>query len=562
MFMRLIIVNNRYLFSKMFFLFAQIMLTVNYLRSPSLGFVGLINILIVPGMLILAAIGISDIDRLHGFVKDIDWRNLGPTISYKIISLFLFVFLVVFTGLVSLKANIHAPLMMLIVFLSSAYLLMLYFEFSGKLNRAAYIFFFCFPLLNLLEYWLGLNKETFVGLFVFTPTTFFSLSLFLGLIIMFFRKKIVLSGFQIMAMLCLFMLLGSGLISALFSVEPGRSFNEYVLQYLYPILMFPVVFFSIDSFEKIKKLSNVLIVSVTLSVGTFFYLVQRFGGGFSSLIGIYKASITSGLSSGILAILLMSVFPLVLFMIFSEKERLRKRMYFGILLAFTLLVFLSFSRSAVLAFLLGMFVLILFVRNRAFLLTIAVIGVFLFMISFSFLSNPALNRYASLARGLSFSSARVRLDAWSGSVAMIKDHSIFGIGAGMWDKYVANYCPTQHINLRVKGGNWARGYILDPHNMFLRIYLETGLLGIISWCSFIVLSIISAIKMLMARRKHFSERYYLGLSFLVFMIANIAHSMTNGDMFVGVLFMYGMIFWGICGMFFRATTLMENSRLK
>jgi len=536
------------------FLLAQAIFTINYLRLPAFGFVGLLKALMLPAILLAFCIAIN-----MDIFKDIEWRKAKPTVSHKVMIFFLLGFLGIFSGLSLLTINLHIPLVMLIVCLSISYLWMLYFEFSGNLDKAVYIFFICFPLLNLAEYWLGITKQTFEGGIVFTPTVFFLLSLFLGIFIQARANKIVLSRIQIAAFICLGVFLLSGLVSASLSIAPWESFCEYILQYIYPMLMLPIVFLSINSIEKIKKCINILILSSTFNVVLFFYLFQRFGQGVTNIIDVYGASLTSGISSGTMGNLVLFIFPLILFMIFTERNNVRRCIYGVVFLLGSFLLTITFSRSDLISFLLGTMVFVFTRKIKESLIIIAIVGLLLAAISFLLLGDAASNRYLTILSGFKDISSQARLNAWSGAVDMIKDYPIFGIGAGMWDKYVSQYVPTQHINFLISEGKWAKGYIVDPHNLFLKIYLEAGIVGFLSWIGFIVVSITGAFTFISQSFSKSKYMFYLGIVFLAFIIANSTKQMS-GWRFVNSegIFLSSLVYWGINGLFFRAININET----
>ncbi|MBU1037390.1 O-antigen ligase family protein [Patescibacteria group bacterium] len=535
--------KNIYAFSSILFLLAQIFFTINYYKLPSFGFIGLIKSLLLPAILIFTAVIISN----RRFLNDIKWKSLGPVFSYRIMALFFPALLIIYYALNFLKVQVHIPLMMLIVVLSTAYLVMVCFEFSAGLDRAVYVFFVCFPLLNLLEYWLHINKEMFGGGIIFTPTVFFMFTLFLGLFVEINRKKIVLTGLQMAIFVCLGIFLLSGLISSILSIFPWESFCQYLLSYFYPILLLPIVFCAIDSDSKRSFFIKIIIAALVLHIIISFYLLQRFGGGFSNLISVYAASLATGFTSGVLATMILSAFPLILFAIFSSRDILSKARCFACFLFFCLILLATLSRSALASFLLGLSVLFLSERTRKWFVALILSGLIFALLFSPLLAN---SRYATILTGLKDSSSRAYFNAWSGAIDMLKDYPIFGIGTGMWDKYVANYVPTQHINLKIKEGVWARGYIIDPHNFYLLTFLETGLFGFMSWIGFIVLSVVLVLKNIRNSFSQIGAKYYLGISFLVFLVANASMQLTGWRLTDG-LFLLGVFYWGIFGLFLR-----------
>ena len=533
------------------FLLSLVLLLRNILKLPSFGFTGLIFGSLLPAILFFAGLLTLKPDlRLN-----LDRANLQAKISYKVIIVSSLGLFFLCYPLNSFTFDLHIPLMMLIVFLSFAYLGMLYCQFSGKLDWAVYIFFLCFPLLNLMEYWFGISKEGFEEGFVLTPVIFFLLSLFLGLLVKIRRVEINLRGIQIAIFVCLAMFLLSGFISSLFSAAPNASFNEFVLKYIYPFLMFPVVFFAVDSKRTMRTLINVLIVFFTINILISFYVFQRFGAGFLTLLSIYNGSFAGGLSSVGIASLLVSLLPPVLFMLFSEQDGRAKWIYATLSLLFFLMLIATFSRSAFLSASLGFALLFVFKEIRKTLVSLIIVLAVIVSLSYPLLAN---SRYMTLLGGFQDYSSQAHFKLWVGAAEMIKDYPIFGIGAGMWSQYVAQYCEPLRINLEIGKGVFARGYHPDPHNFYLETYLETGVAGLAAWLSFIVLSVALSVKLIRSRPIQSGERSCLGVLFLMFILTQAARNMTTGILFVQGLYFYGFIFWGVYGLFFRAACLDET----
>ena len=71
------------------------------------------------------------------------------------------------------------------------------------------------------------------------------------------------------------------------------------------------------------------------------------------------------------------------------------------------------------------------------------------------------------------SSLESRLMIWQSAWTIIKDHSLIGIGPGMFQKYYLDYQAKFPPYLE-----WA---VPQPHNIFLAFWLQTGLLGLIGF---------------------------------------------------------------------------------
>jgi len=349
----------------------------------------------------------------------------------------------------------------------------------------------------------------------------------------------------------------SGLVSALLSVSPMESLREYVLQYVYSMLMLPVVFLSIDSFKKINVFINILIISLLMNIILFFYMFQRFGTGLTSLLDMYGAGLASGITSDAMGLLILFTFPLVLLMFSQESNVKRRSIYAGLYLLMALLMIVTFSRTNLICFVLGSSVFLFTRKIKEVSIAMIVLGLLFGVVFGVLLTDPQTNRYLTIFSGFNDFSSQARFNGWLGAAEMIKAHPFFGIGTGMWGYYVANHVPPQHINLMIQGGKWAMGYIADPHNFYLLTYLETGIIGFLSWLSFICLCLVAAFKLVLSKGKSF----YPGIAFLSFLIANTANQLT-GWRFVASFngfFLSSLVYWGIIGLFLRSISLKEKA---
>ncbi len=108
--------------------------------------------------------------------------------------------------------------------------------------------------------------------------------------------------------------------------------------------------------------------------------------------------------------------------------------------------------------------------------------------------------------GSASGTAARRMDFYRTTLAAIPDHPLFGSGIGSWSKFYF--------------GNDQRNY---PHNLFLEITFEEGLLGLTAFLALLILVELSISRMLSA-----SHSYFLVLGLLVFYC--LAVSLFSGDL--------------------------------
>ena len=80
-------------------------------------------------------------------------------------------------------------------------------------------------------------------------------------------------------------------------------------------------------------------------------------------------------------------------------------------------------------------------------------------------------------------SSNVRFYIWSTSLEMIKKEPIFGIGLSNYQNYFGNLTKD-----RVNYPEFITPQALTAHNLFLQLYLTTGLIGLVTFLSLVIFS--------------------------------------------------------------------------
>jgi O-antigen ligase len=87
-----------------------------------------------------------------------------------------------------------------------------------------------------------------------------------------------------------------------------------------------------------------------------------------------------------------------------------------------------------------------------------------------------------------------RLKVWGSTLEMIKDHPITGVGAGNWQLEISKYLPD--LNFTQKEMNWGR-----PHNDYLWVLSEKGIVGFLLYLSIFCISFFYAFQILRGKGK-------------------------------------------------------------
>lgn len=149
----------------------------------------------------------------------------------------------------------------------------------------------------------------------------------------------------------------------------------------------------------------------------------------------------------------------------------------------------------------------------------------------------------------SYDSERILL--WISSINMFIDHPIFGVGFSNWGKaYVSHYISPL-----------AQEPCLNhPHNLYLILLSETGLVGFVSFFSFIIWQVKESLK--------YSEMHYrvngpsinIGDMFIIMIVGALIHNMVEINMVLRDFMLMYFYIWGICCIEFKRND--KKSRLE
>ncbi len=121
-----------------------------------------------------------------------------------------------------------------------------------------------------------------------------------------------------------------------------------------------------------------------------------------------------------------------------------------------------------------------------------------------------------------------RLWVWQAAFAMIRDHTLFGIGL---DQFLYTY-PRYRLPEA-----WREPYLSHPHNEVLDFWLQLGLLGL-GWIIWVVVTTVRTLLAVM--RKADARRRVLALVVLMSMVGALAHGMLDNMFFLPDL---ALLFW-------------------
>lgn len=368
----------------------------------------------------------------------------------------------------------------------------------------------------------------------------------LGLLFFLQRKKQLLtSGIRRMVEIILWLFLGFFLLSFWFTKMSGYGIGSLVSIVSGILLFFMISRMPISRREIGWLLQGIVFVAGISSIlGGIAYAVQgfdRFAGTFWEIGRIYDAFPNAW------ANFLILILPINIYFLFIIKTKL-ENFLFGINLALILSgLFLSFSRGAWLTltvlFFIALFVLIwgisVFTDIRRQVLRV---GIFIALSVFLTFGIQGLRDKAqeitfftekvTLNANEGMSSLNERLDFWRGSLEIIKKNPVFGSGP---DSFQFVFPVFQKELLAISP---------HPHNLFLKIASENGLIAASLLVLFFVLFaiiILSNLKRIKPGRKALSIA-------LIFSITGaLIHNTTDFNLnFIA----NSLLFWFFCGILF------------
>jgi len=259
------------------------------------------------------------------------------------------------------------------------------------------------------------------------------------------------------------------------------------------------------SFDKIISLKEIVrLLSIFLIYLSSFYLIKKkkdfvllvktiiFSAIIPGLLSAYQYFTHTGLSVPMENIynriygtfahpnlfayyLVIPITLAILIFLIGKKEKIINISILGLSVLFIILLGLTFTRGAWLAFVL-ITLIIGAIQYRALLISVVII----FLMSYV-LIPPIHSRINDLHEAKKGNSIEWRQNLWRDALGYIKDEPILGYGVGTANKLI----------LEKRGERMGSS---DPHNDYLKITLESGLLGLFSYLILATVTMLHLIK--------------------------------------------------------------------
>jgi O-antigen ligase len=274
-------------------------------------------------------------------------------------------------------------------------------------------------------------------------------------------------------------------ISTIFSEHFFEGTEKIIQQSVFFLVAY--IFFSLlKDIRYVKTYINSLIaVSLILASSSIYQFAL---GGFQIVdftLGVrYRvSSLISNIDTTTLFFII--VFPIILTFLFTKVNKTKRPLLFLVSLILTIGLFLTNSRSAIMAILVSLSFILFYLNKGLFkYLFIAAIT-----ITVLFLSIEPLNEFAGLIFRVQEGMSE-RNHFWNLVVNIIKDNPILGIGPGSYRYEMINYLPVMlntwvanlmiDLNIATLGSN-------NAHSLFLMFASDMGFMGIITLFYLIIL---------------------------------------------------------------------------
>ncbi|MDD4271414.1 MAG: O-antigen ligase family protein [Patescibacteria group bacterium] len=265
-------------------------------------------------------------------------------------------------------------------------------------------------------------------------------------------------------------------LASIFSSYNSFSSLAEGLRLLSILAIYCLAYFLLNSEQDLKNLIKAIIASAIIP--SLFALWQFYTqtGLTVPLEGIYNRIYGTFAHPNLFAYYLLLPLALSLYLFLSgNKKQINNILYFLFAIFLVIILGLTFTRGAWLSFLIIMAIVGVF-RYRPLL-----VGAIVFAALAYFLVEPINYRVNDLIANRSDSSIEWRLNLWNDAKEYVKEKPWLGYGAGV----------ASDLILDKRGEQFGSS---DPHNDYLKIAIENGLIGLLAYLSLIVSLFINLIK--------------------------------------------------------------------
>jgi putative inorganic carbon (hco3(-)) transporter len=335
--------------------------------------------------------------------------------------------------------------------------------------------------------------------------------------------------------ICLILFAIAGFVSIIDSASPTISLLE-AIRVTAVVVMLAVLEVMLVDREMIKRLIAAIYVSAIVPVGVTMFNVlthhaQFTSGGFARYEGTFSQPNPFAIYLTMLIVMGAALFP---------HLTQRKKIGMSILLFFSLIcLYYTFTRSAWIAAIIGLFAVAIMGRRRLML------GLMVGGIMVSLVALPSIAaRFADLgastsAAGYSSNSLSWRFSYWGDVLPLASKDPITGIGLNM-----SSFETSQQK---------------EPHNDFLRAYVETGIVGTLAYLALLVsMVLVARHAMMFTKRKAWTYERSVAVGFAACVMAFVVISLVSNVITEVIVLWYYVAFAAAA---YAVTRYSENAAL-
>jgi putative inorganic carbon (hco3(-)) transporter len=256
----------------------------------------------------------------------------------------------------------------------------------------------------------------------------------------------------------------------------GALWQEYALSVFINALKLLVAYLLIinlvDDSKKVRQILWILVLAAMVpALGTIYHYIFKIDlveGYRAAWIGVYS-------DPNDLAFNLVVLIPILLVLFESEKKWILKGILLSQLATFTAAIYVTSSRGGLVGLLVVLVFLVLRSNHRMLHFSI---GSILFLILLAAAPARYWERAETIINFQQDESAMGRVYAWRAGLAMLQDRPLLGVGVGCFVMGWPIYAPPE------AGTKWRA-----PHNTFIQVMGENGLLGSITFFAFLATAI-------------------------------------------------------------------------
>lgn len=219
---------------------------------------------------------------------------------------------------------------------------------------------------------------------------------------------------------------------------------------------------------------------------------------------------------------ILAFFIVIMLLICTKK--IAYKLFYGLSSVLLLInIMFSQSRNALIAIVIGAFIIAALYDKRFIILS--------FILPVIFLIIPSIRSRVFQIFDMSQNSSRFKI--WNIDWLIIKDHPLAGIG---YENFSVQYplYTAQNPNFIVENGYIA----IHPHNIFLKIQTELGIIGSVLFIAFIITTIITLYKLIKSIKNKFYSSITIGVltCFITFIFMNLLDCYLNSPKVLATMF--------------------------